>query len=207
MLPPATPAPKLAGLKPMIGRLWLRTFGWQISGGVPPVRKAVVIAAPHTSNWDLTFTLAVSWALGLKIRWIGKHTLFKPPLGVFMRVLGGIPVDRRGRHNAVAATAALFAEHDDLLLIIPPEGTRGKASRWKTGFYYIASEAGVPIIMGFLDYKERMGGLGTLFHPSGNIQTDLGDIRAFYQQVTGKFPALQGEISLTETQAAPSPNQ
>jgi 1-acyl-sn-glycerol-3-phosphate acyltransferase len=110
------------------------------------VKKAVLVAAPHTSNWDLPFSLALSFVLDIKISWVGKHTLFQPPLGTFMRAIGGVPVDRRGRNDAVKSIAKLFEGRDELMLIVPPEGTRGRAKRWKTGFYYIALEAKVPIV-------------------------------------------------------------
>jgi 1-acyl-sn-glycerol-3-phosphate acyltransferase len=194
--------PVLPGIVPWIGRTWMKLSGWTIATGNPGLKKAVIIAAPHTSNWDLVYTLATAFALRLPIRWIGKHTLFEPPFGFMMRWLGGVPVDRRARNNAVKATAALFEEHDELLLVIPPEGIRGKATRWKTGFYYIAVEAGVPIIMGYVDYQNQRTGLGNVFHPSGNIEADMESIRSFYQDIRGKFPELQGSISLREDDAS-----
>jgi 1-acyl-sn-glycerol-3-phosphate acyltransferase len=185
-----------SSLRVLIGKLWLEAFGWEIEGGPPDVKKAVVVACPHTSGWDLPFTLAVSWALGIQINWIGKHTLFKPPFGGFFKFLGGVPVNRTGRNNAVQATAELLEQHDDLLVIIAPEGTRGKATRWKTGFYYIALTAKVPIVLGFLDYEKKRGGFGEVFHPSGDIEADWAALREFYKGVKGKHPDRQGAITL-----------
>lgn len=190
--------PDVPGFAAWLGRTWLRLNGWSIAGGPPPVHRAVVIAAPHTTNWDLPYSLATAFALGISIRWVGKHTLFLPPFGFVLRKLGGIPVDRRSRNNAVKSIARLFDEHEQLLLLIPPEGTRSKATRWKSGFYYVALEAKVPIVMGFLDYGRRCSGLGDVVHPSGNIDEDMHAIRTFYAPIRGKFPALQGDITLRE---------
>jgi 1-acyl-sn-glycerol-3-phosphate acyltransferase len=189
-----------------VGRAWLSAFGWEIEGGPPNVPKAVVVAAPHTSNWDLPFTLAVSWALDLDIRWVGKHSLFTVPVwGAFLRGLGGIGVDRRGRNDAVKSIAQVLKDRDRLLLLVPPEGTRGQARRWKTGFYWIAVESEVPVVLGFLDYGRKRGGLGEVFHPTGDIEADFERLRAFYGGIRGKFPSLQGAISLGEDGAGARP--
>ena len=184
------------GLFPAIGRAWLKFNGWTCDPRMPGVQKAVLIAAPHTSNWDLVFSLALSAVLDIKISWVGKHTLFKPPLGTFMRWTGGVPVDRRVRTDAVKNMAQLFTGRDQLMLMVPPEGTRGKAKRWKTGFYYIAVEAKVPIVLGYLDYGNKIGGLGEVLWPTGDIAKDFEQIRNFYSGMKGKFPELQGEVTL-----------
>ncbi len=185
-----------ARLRHLVGRAWLSAFGWEVEGGRPDVKKAVVVAAPHTSNWDLPFTLAVAYVLDVPISWVGKHTLFAPPFGGIMRALGGVPVDRRARNGAVSAIAERIREADEIFLIIPPEGTRGRATRWKTGFYYAAVEAGVPIVLGFLDFGRKRGGLGEVFHPTGDIARDFERIRAFYADVKGKYPDKSGSITL-----------
>lgn len=186
------------GFRAAVGRAWLRAYGWTCDPAHPNVKKAVVVAAPHTTGWDLPFTLAVSYVLGLRMSWVGKHTLFRPPYGALMRALGGLPVDRRARNSAVKATANLFAETDELFLIIAPEGTRGVAGRWKTGFYQIAREAKVPIVLGYLDYAKKRGGLGELFWPTGDVRADFEHLRRFYADVKGKHPERQGAISLDE---------
>ncbi len=178
----------------MVGRAWLRAFGWQVAGGVPNVRKAVVVAAPHTSNWDLPFLLAIAWTLGVRIRWVGKHTLFRFPFGPLTRAVGGVSVDRRGSHDAVTAISELMKQYDDLLLVVPPEGTRHKADRWKTGFYYIALAADVPIVLGFLDYGKKRGGLGKIFHPTGVPEQDVAFLRAFYADIRGKYPQYESDV-------------
>jgi 1-acyl-sn-glycerol-3-phosphate acyltransferase len=186
------------GVRRRIGKAWLRAFGWSVAGGKPDVTKAVIVAAPHTSNWDLPFMLAVSYALEIDIAWIGKHTIFAPPFGSLMRLLGGIPVDRRSRNNAVAAAVDVFRERDELLLVVPPEGTRKRAARWKTGFYYIAVGAEVPIVLGFLDYEKKQGGLGHVFKPTGKIDADMDAIRAFYAGIKGKVPGQTTDVALRD---------
>lgn len=130
------------------GRAWLRLFGWTLESPELP-RRLVFIAAPHTSNWDVPFMMATAWALGVRIRWLGKHTLFAPPFGWLFRALGGIPVDRRSPQNLVAEIARRFGESEELILGLSPEGTRDRTEHWRSGFYYIAVTAGVPIGLGF----------------------------------------------------------
>ena len=156
-----SPAPRSrpGRLAQLVGRLWLRSFGWRVEGRLPHHTRAVVIAAPHTSNWDLPFMLAVSWVLGVRPAWLGKDGLFRPPFGALMRWLGGIPVDRRAPGGMVTQAAARLRAADRLLLVVPPSGTRSRAPHWKSGFYHIASAAGVPILCTFLDYRRRVGGV------------------------------------------------
>lgn len=185
------------------GRAWLRAFRWQVEGGAPPVDKAVVVAAPHTSNWDLPFTLAIAWSLDLDIQWVGKHTLFEIPVwGRVLTKLGGIGVDRRQKNDAVKAIAGAVKSRDRILLIVPPEGTRGAAKRWKTGFYWIAIESGVPVVLGFLDYENKRGGLAEVFQPSGDIAGDFEKLRDFYKDMHGKHPDRQGKVALSDEEAA-----
>ena len=173
----------------MIGRLWLQLAGWRLEGALPPgVTKGVVIAAPHTSNWDLVFMLAVAYALGVRPSWLGKRELFRFPFGGVMRLLGGVPVDRSRRTNLVDQAVARLREATHLFLVIPPSGTRSRAAHWKSGFYHIARGAGVPIICSFLDYRRKVGGIGLSFVPTGDVCADMDKIRAFYGTVTARFP-------------------
>ena len=170
---------------------FLKLAGWRVEGRLPDdADKAVLIAAPHTSNWDLPFTLMVAFVLRLNIYWMGKDTLFNFPFGPVMRWLGGIAVNRRESTNLVAASAAAIrAAPDRLQLIVPPEGTRSKTRYWKTGFYYIALAAGVPIIMAYMDYTQKRSGLGPLLVPTGDIDADMLTVKAFYAQFEGKNAA------------------
>ena len=181
-----------------VGRLYLRLTGWRVEGRIPDAPKAVVIAAPHTSNWDLPIMLAVSYVLGIRPAWLGKTELFRPPFGGLMRWLGGVPVDRRVRENRVQQAVASFAAVEQLYLVIPPSGTRSRATHWKSGFYHIACGARVPIVCAFLDYRRKVGGIGPVLMPSRNVAADMAEIRAFYSGVTGKFPALTTPVRLLE---------
>lgn len=167
---------------------FLRLTGWQVVGCLPPgAVKSVLIAAPHTSNWDLPYTLMVAFALRLNVYWIGKSSIFKPPFRSVMMWLGGIPVDRSQNNNLVAASSAAISQATGpLQLIVPPEGTRSNTRYWKTGFYYIAQGAGVPIVLAFLDYEKKIGGLGPVFETTGDIEKDMLAIKAFYAGVKGK---------------------
>jgi 1-acyl-sn-glycerol-3-phosphate acyltransferase len=166
----------------------LKLTGWTIEGALPAhVSKCVVIAAPHTSNWDLPYTLMVAFALRLQIYWMGKSSIFSFPFGALMRWLGGISVNRSQTSNLVDFYAqALVKAEGQLHLVVPPEGTRSKTRYWKTGFYYIALQAKVPIVMAYMDYSRKVSGLGPLFHPTGDIDRDMVAIRAFYAPFKGK---------------------
>ena len=170
---------------------FLRLRGWHVQGALPPeASKSVLIAAPHTSNWDLPYMLMIAFVLRLNVHWMGKASLFRGPFGPVMRWLGGIAVDRARSSNLVAASAAALVNADGpTQLVVPPEGTRGKTRQWKTGFYYIALEARVPIVLAFVDYERKLGGLGPLFTPTGDIERDLAQIKLFYAPIKGRRPA------------------
>lgn len=167
---------------------FLKLTGWKVEGQLPPdCQKCVMIAAPHTSNWDLPYTLMVAFSLGLKPYWMGKRQLFGFPFRHTMMWLGGISVSRETANNMVAASIeAIKSAQGPLQLIVPPEGTRNKTRYWKTGFYYIAVGAQVPIVMAYMDYRHKRSGLGPVFVPTGDIEVDMGDIKAFYAPFTGK---------------------
>ncbi len=176
-------------LKKLIGWIYLGATGWRPEGELPPDDKIVIIAAPHTTNWDLPITIALSWALGVKTHWMGKKSIFRFPFETFMTALGGIPIDRSKRLNVVTQAAERIRGSERMILAVPPEGTRsGGDDVWKSGFYHIAREAGVPIQLGFLDYSRKRGGLGPLIHPTGDIAADMDQIRAFYRADMAKFP-------------------
>ena len=170
---------------------FLKLSGWRIEGSLPPDgNKSVLIAAPHTSNWDLPYTLMVAFVLRLNLYWMGKEQIFKPPFRGLMRWLGGIPVQRETSNNLVAASIeAIKAARGPLQLVVPPEGTRSNTRYWKTGFYYIAVGAQVPIVMAYMDYKKKISGLGPVFRPTGDIEADMAAIKAFYAPFTGKNAA------------------
>jgi 1-acyl-sn-glycerol-3-phosphate acyltransferase len=167
---------------------FLKVIGWRKEGKLPDINQYVVIAAPHTTNWDFPITLALAFSFKCNVYWMGKDTLFKPPFGAIMKFLGGVPIDRSTSSNLVEQSIQAFGQNNKLVLVIPPEGTRKNVRYWKTGFYYIANGANVPIVMGFLDYKRKVGGIGYIFQPTGNIDTDMVAIQFFYANISGKYP-------------------
>ena len=180
--------PVVAPLLRALSTAFLRLTGWTVEGQLPAhAAKSVFIAAPHTSNWDLPYTLMVALALRLNPYWMGKAGIFRFPFGGLMRWLGGIAVDRSKSNNLVAASALAIREADGpLQLIVPPEGTRSKTRYWKTGFYFIATVAQVPIILAYMDYATKRSGLGPVFEPTGDVEADMVRIKAFYQPFRGK---------------------
>jgi 1-acyl-sn-glycerol-3-phosphate acyltransferase len=172
------------------------SIGWKVEADLPIPPKCIVVGAPHTASTDLLAIFLLSATMQLGLCWVGKDTLFRWPLGVLLRRLGGIPVNRRERTNFVDRMVRIFDERDKLRLAIGPEGTRRKISHWKTGFYYIALNAGVPIVLGFADYDRKVVGLGQTLVPTGDIQTDFEIIRAFYTNVKGKYPHKQSEVRI-----------
>lgn len=167
---------------------FLKLSGWKVTGAMPTGgEKCVMIAAPHTSNWDLPYMLMVAFQLRLRVRWMGKASIFSQPFRSVMMWLGGIPVNRKQSNNLVAISAdAIKAAHGSLQLVVPPEGTRSKTRYWKTGFYYIALGANVPIVMAYMDYSRKLTGLGPMLQPSGDIEADMKIIKAFYAPFKGK---------------------
>ena len=171
--------------------------------GEPPTDpKYVLIAAPHTSNWDFPYMLAMAMALGVRISWVGKESLFRGPMGWMMRRLGGISVRRGERSGSVSTLAERFAAEDKLVIVVPAEGTRDATDHWKSGFYRIAHAAGVPIVCGYLDYGRRTGGFGSVVYPTDNLSADMDKIRAFYSGMDGKYPDQVGVIRLREEDRA-----
>jgi 1-acyl-sn-glycerol-3-phosphate acyltransferase len=181
-----------------IGKIYLAAFGWKSEGGRPIESSYVLIAAPHTSNWDLPFMMALAWTYEMKVQWMGKHVLFYWPYGWFMRWLGGIPIHRESRNDRVSGMASEFDHRENLVLIVPAEGTRSYTANWKSGFYYIARLAEVPIVMGYLDFERKRGGFGPGLIPGEDIRSDMNQIRVFYQDKIGRNPDLFGPVRLKE---------
>ncbi|MFQ3201778.1 MAG: 1-acyl-sn-glycerol-3-phosphate acyltransferase [Zhongshania sp.] len=170
-------------------KILTRLRGWEVVGEKPSHKKYVLIAAPHSSNWDFPTMMGAAFVLGLDVHWIGKHTLFpKGIVGFVMRWFGGISIDRGKANNTVDQIIEQYALRDDLLVLIAPEGTRSKVDNWKAGFYHIAVGAGVPIYLSFLDTRKRQTGIGKVFYPSGDYEKDLAEIKAFYSDKVGFNP-------------------
>jgi 1-acyl-sn-glycerol-3-phosphate acyltransferase len=168
--------------------IFFRAMGWKITGQFPNVKKCVVIVAPHTSWLDFIVGLLVRSILELEIHFIGKHSLFKPPFGWIFRKLGGTPIDRSKNSNTVASTAEIFKNREVFRLALSPEGTRKKVEKWKTGFYYIALQAEVPIVMVAFDYRKREVKLSGPVLPTGNREADFKNYQTFFKGVVGRIP-------------------
>jgi 1-acyl-sn-glycerol-3-phosphate acyltransferase len=182
--------PVLSPMLRWLSRLTLRLLGWTLTGAMPTnTPKSVVIAAPHTSNWDFPYTLMVAFAMNLNIQWMGKQQLFRFPFRHLMLWLGGIAVNRSQSTNLVEASVQILQNAQrDLHLVVPPEGTRSQSRHWKTGFYYIALGAQVPIMLGYMDFAQKKSGIGPAFMPSGDLEADMAQIKAFYAPFKGKNP-------------------
>lgn len=166
----------------------MKQLGWQIAGHYPEHPKCIVIAAHHTSNWDFFYTMLLNYALDEQFHWIGKASIFRWPFGKLARSLGGIPVWRDKKTNFVVQITEAFQKAKQLVIVIAPEGTRKQAPYWKSGFYYMALGAQVPIVMGFIDYNRKLIGFGPSLLPSGDIQADFAQLRAFYADKQGLYP-------------------
>jgi len=164
---------------------YLDLCGWKIRGDWPADPKAVIVAAPHTSNWDGIYMLAAAAYFRVKLGWMGKKSLTTGPFGGIVKWLGCVPIDRSGNHNMVSSMVEAFAARDEMLLLIPPEGTRGLVREWKSGFYHIARSAGVPLIIAVMDYGSRTIRIADLFHPTGDAEADIAAIQAYYQGAVG----------------------
>jgi len=185
-------------MKQKIARWLLRRAGWSLEGVRPAHARYVLIAAPHTSNWDFPLMLLYAAAFDIQVRWMGKHSLFAWPAGWFMRKLGGMPIVRHRSGNLVASLVEAFQRHPGLVLVVPTEGTRDRAEYWKSGFYHIARQARVPIVPSFLDFSRKRGGFGPSLITTGDVVADMQYFREFYAGMAGKVPANVGPIRLRE---------
>ena len=172
--------------------IYYKFLGWKITGNTnfssDTLKKVVIIAAPHTSWHDFFIGLLLRKVIGIKTNFVGKKELFKWPFGWYFRYVGGAPLDRTSGQNKVKAISQIFESKEEFRLAIAPEGTRKKVVKWKTGFYYIAREANVPIIMFTLDFKNKRNHISEPFYPTNDIEADLKFIKRFYKGVLGKIP-------------------
>lgn len=171
-----------------LGNLILKLMRWKIVGQLPDDKKYLLIVAPHTSNWDFIIGLMARFSLGIRINFIAKHQLFFFPLGNFLKAVGGESINRTKKSNTVEHTVELFRSRDEFRLAITPEGTRSPVTRWKEGFYHIATQAGVPIVMVGLDYQTKELRIEKPFWPSGDIKADFQKIIDYYRTIHGRFP-------------------
>ena len=169
---------------------WIfRQKGWKIEGGIPSgIKKCVLIAAPHTSNWDFVYGIGALSEFKLDVKYLAKKELFRFPFKGMFESLGGLPVDRSKSNSMVDAMIKLVNSKEEIIVLIPPEGTRSKVQKWKTGFYHVALGSGVPIVLAYLDYERKIAGIGPVVMPSGNKAEDFQVISLFYKSITAKYP-------------------
>ena len=191
----------------LFAKLILKIIRWKIEYELPPEKKFILIAVPHTSNWDLPLMLLISNIIGIQFNWVAKDTIFKGLHGKYLRWLGGIPVNRRSRANFTDQVIEIFNQSEKLIIVVAPAGTRGYTEYWKSGFYHIARGAKIPITFGFLDYGNKVGGLKPGFMPSGNTEEDFKLIRNFYRGMTGKNPDSSGPIRIKPPKESKSLNE
>ncbi|AUZ04661.1 hypothetical protein ADP71_09450 [Vitreoscilla sp. C1] len=173
----------------------VKALGWSIDNQFPSdIQQCVMLAAPHTSNWDALYARLTLKAMGINVRITIKDSYMKFPMGPFIRALGGIGIDRRPkqageeRPSMVQVMINLFQEHPKLCMLVTPEATRARQENWKTGFYYVAIGAGVPIALAYMDYEKKIAGVGKIIYPSGDFEADMREIMAFYQNIHPKYP-------------------
>ena len=174
----------------LLSRLFFKLNGWKVDRVMPPhIKKCIMVAAPHTSNYDFFYARAALYIMRYKIRFLIKQEWMKFPTGLFFKAVGGVGVERSKTGNLVKKLAKLIRQSKEIMILIAPEGTRKVNRKWKTGFYYAALEANVPIALTYLDYKKKIAGVGLIIHPSGNFTQDMQKIKDFYKNITPKHPA------------------
>ena len=172
----------------LLSWLVLKLSGWKVVNVAPATGSYLIIAAPHTSNWDFPLGIAIAFHLRLKVYFIAKHTLFNGFAGPIMLWLGGVPLNRGASKNFVDASVEIYANSENLIFAIAPEGTRSSVGRWKTGFYHMAKGANVPLALAYFDFSKRIGGIGKMLNTTENIDADMQAIADFYEPVMGKYP-------------------
>ncbi|WP_171013156.1 1-acyl-sn-glycerol-3-phosphate acyltransferase [Microbacterium sp. 2FI] len=185
-------------IRTVLARLYWAFSRWTLSTTPAPTRPTILIGAPHTSNWDFVLMLAIAWRLGIPVRWLGKDSLFRGWRGPLMRGLGGIPVDRKNPYGVVKDVVARIRAGEVFGLVVTPEGTRGSGTYWKSGFYRIARETGMPVTLGYVDRTTMTTGLGLTLELTGDVASDMDRVRAFYADKSGMRPELRTEPRLRE---------
>jgi len=191
-------------LRRLLSRVYWACSRWTLSTEPAPTRPTVLLGVPHTSNWDFVLMLGIAWRLGIPVRWLGKASLFRGWRRRIMHGLGGIPVDRSDAFRVVGDVVQRIRDGEVFGLVVTPEGTRGSGAYWKSGFYRIAREAGLPVTLGYVDRTTMTTGLGPTIDLTGDIRADMDVIRAFYADKSGLRPEFRTEPRLREEDAAPS---
>jgi 1-acyl-sn-glycerol-3-phosphate acyltransferase len=180
--------PILSTFYHLLARSLMRLFGWRIEGKLPDIPKFILVGAPHTSNWDFLLFLGVIFSLRANVRFMGKAELFRFPVGWFFRYCGGVPVDRKKATGLVEQMVKVCAESEKFILTIAPEGTRHQVTEWKRGFYHIARNAGIPLVMAVVDGRHKTVRIGQVFHPTDDMEEDMKTIRGFFEGAGGIKP-------------------
>lgn len=191
-------------VRPLLARAFWALSGYRLRSAEPPASgSAVLIGAPHTSNWDFLVMLAISWSHGFSPKWLGKNSLFRPPLGILMRALDGIPVDRDNPAGLVDEVVRRIQAGERFFLVVTPEGTRGRRTHWKSGFYRIARATNLPVVPGYVDAATKTAGLGTTLQLTGDVSADMDLVRDFYADKRGIRPEDFTPPRLREEDALP----
>ena len=186
----------------LISRLILKLIGWKLDERVPETQRYVMIGYPHTSNWDFILGMLAKWGMDLPINWVAKHSMFWGPFKPIFMAMGGVPLNREKTTGFIQKNIELFAQRERFILGLMPEGTRSKTDHWKTGFYHIAHGANVPIALAYMDYKNKVIGVGDVMLTSGDIHADLETIKEFYKDKIGYKPEKQSAISIAAKNAS-----
>ena len=186
---PAPPKGAFSQVVRVICIAYLKLTGWRMQGDWPAIDKMVLVAAPHTSNWDGLQMLVAAGYYRIRLRWMGKKSLTTGPFGWIIKALGCVPIDRSQSNDVVKTMADAIGTANSMVLAIPPEGTRARVNEWKSGFYHIAVAANVPIVLSVLDYKRKTMSIAGVLYPSGDYESDLPVIRSYYADAVGKHPA------------------
>ena len=180
-------------MKKLIARFWFFITGWKLDFPhhlKKEVQHSVIVAAPHTSNWDFPYAIFSFWLMEIDLKYFIKDVYTKSILGWFFKWTGALGVDRSKRNNLVEHSVNLLKQHENLVILVPAEGTRKRVDKWRTGFYSIAQQAEVPICLGFLDYEKKIAGVGKLIKATGNFEADMQIIQDFFLDIKGKHPEL-----------------
>jgi 1-acyl-sn-glycerol-3-phosphate acyltransferase len=173
----------------LISRLIFKVAGWKLASQFPSeLKRCVMIAAPHTSNWDLIYARAAFYLMGVNVRFTIKKESMGLPFGPLLEAMGALPVDRSKNNSLVDIMVDILNNSEEMVILITPEGTRKYQPRWRKGFYYTALGANVPIALGYLDYGKKEAGIGPIFYPTGNTEADIEEIKSFYRSITAKYP-------------------
>ncbi|MEZ4287482.1 MAG: lysophospholipid acyltransferase family protein [Polyangiales bacterium] len=185
-----------------VAQTWLKAMGWRVNCPLPDERKYVILAAPHTSNWDGLLMVLMNYACGLRCNWMVKDDVMRFPFKSALRGLGAVPIDRSKSGDLVAQVAEHFRSNEEFHLLIAPEGTRSYRDYWKSGFYHIARQAEVPVLLSYLNYKDKIGGFGPMVVLSGDSRKDMDAMRAFYRAEWSHTPANFGPIRLRDEESS-----